>query len=275
MKSGRLKLRGVLRAVCAGFLTCTFATALLAGVLAPADYETQFREDPSAPPSAKFLLGTDELGRDRLSRLLYGSRVSLLLAPAAACLAICIGLSLGVAAGFFGGALARWALGFTDLVASTPSLLLLLFARALLPLNVAPAISVTITFFLLGAVGWTSGVRVFAAAAANARHSEYARQALAMGCRPGRILYLHIAGAVRPAIAAQFWTLVPLFLVAEANLGMLGLGVSEPLPSLGNLLAEIQLTPELWRHPVLLAPVGLLSTVLISLQVVLMKEGTS
>ena len=80
---------------------------------------------------------------------------------------------------------------------------------------------------------------------------------------------------VRPAVAAQFWTLVPLFLLSEANLGMLGLGVSEPLPSLGNLLAEIQLTPELWRHPALLAPAALLVVVLISLQGLLMKEGSS
>jgi ABC-type dipeptide/oligopeptide/nickel transport system permease subunit len=268
-------LRRTVRLFCGGILLFMFAAALLAGVIAPASYETQFREDPGASPSAKFPLGTDDLGRDRLSRLLYGSRVSLLLATAAATLATCIGLSLGVAAGYFGGAPARIALEFTDLVASTPSLLLLLFARALLPLNVAPHLSVAITFFLLGAVGWTSGVRVFAAAATNARNSDYVLQAHALGCPPARIVSLHIAAAVRPVITAQFWILVPLFLLAEANLGMLGLGVSEPLPSLGNLLAEIQLTPELWKQPVLLAPAGLLLVVLISLQGLLMKESTS
>ncbi|MGH9631674.1 MAG: ABC transporter permease [Bryobacteraceae bacterium] len=275
MKARRSLLRSGLRSLSACVLIATFTAALLASFIAPASYETQFREDAAAPPSAKFLLGTDDLGRDRLSRLLYGSRVSLLLAPAAAALATCIGLSLGAAAGYFGGATARLALGLTDLVASTPSLLLLLFARALLPLNVQPDVSVAITFLLLGAVGWTSGVRVFAAAAANARNSDYVRQALALGCRPGRIVCLHIAATVRPVIAAQFWTLVPLFLLSEANLGMLGLGVSEPLPSLGNLLAEIQLTPELWRQPALLAPAALLSVVLISLQGLLMKESAS
>jgi ABC-type dipeptide/oligopeptide/nickel transport system permease subunit len=76
-------------------------------------------------------------------------------------------------------------------------------------------------------------------------------------------------------IAAQFWTLIPLFLLAEANLGMLGLGVSEPLPSLGNLLAEIQLSPELWRQPVVLAPAVLLLVVLVSLQGLFKKERTS
>ena len=146
----------------------------------------------------------------------------------------------------------------TDLVASTPSLLLLLFVRALLPLNVQPATSVTITFFLLGAVGWTSGVRVFAAAAASASRSDYIRQARALGCPTLRIAFVQIAAALRPVAAAQFWTLIPLFLLAEANLGMLGLGVSEPLPSIGNLLAETQLSPQLWQQPAALAPAALL-----------------
>ena len=264
-----------IRGLCAGILLAISTAATLASIIAPASYETQFREDAGSPPSTQFLLGTDDLGRDRFSRLLYGSRISLLLAPAAAVLATSIGLSFGVVAGYFGGAASRVALSFTDLVASTPSLLLLLFARALLPLNVTAGVSIAITFLLLGAVGWTSGVRVFAAAAAEARNSDYARQALALGCHPARIALLHIVAAVRPAVAAQFWTLVPLFLLSEANLGMLGLGVSEPLPSLGNLLAEIQLTPELWRHPALLAPAALLVVVLISLQGLLMKEGSS
>jgi peptide/nickel transport system permease protein len=272
MKIRRIDLRMGVRCGCACLLTVIFAAALLANVIAPASYETQFREDPGAPPSSQFPLGTDELGRDRLSRLLYGSRISLLLAPAAAALATAIGLSLGVAAGCFSGVPARFALGVTDLVASTPSLLLLLFVRALLPLNVQPATSVTITFFLLGAVGWTSGVRVFAAAAASASTSEYIRQARALGCPTLRIAFVQIAAALRPVAAAQFWTLIPLFLLAEANLGMLGLGVSEPLPSIGNLLAETQLSPQLWQQPAVLAPAALLLLVLVSLQGLLTKE---
>ncbi len=275
MSTSGIAVRSAARLVCACLLGTILLAALLAGYIAQASYETQFREDPNAQPSAKFPLGTDELGRDRLSRLLHGSRVSLLLAPAAAALATSIGLALGVSAAYFGGATGRIAFGLTDLVASTPSLLLLLFARALLPLNVSPAVSVTVTFALLGAVGWPSGVRVFAAAAENAQSSDYVRQARAMGSRPRRILALHIASAIRPLVAGQFWTLLPIFLLAEANLGMLGLGVSEPLPSLGNLLAEVPLTPDLWKNPVLLAPALLLATVLISLQGLLTKESSS
>lgn len=257
------------------FLSAIFAWTLLADVTAPARYEEQFREAPSASPSARFLLGTDELGRDRFSRLLYGGRISLLLAPAAALLATSISLGLGILAGYFGGLPERFALRFTDLVASTPSLLLLLFIRALLPLNVAPAVSVTITFLLLGSIGWTSGVRVIAAAISSARESDFIRQAVAAGSHRWRVVCLHISAAVLPVLKAQFWTLIPMFLVAEANLGMLGLGVSEPLPSLGNMLSEIPLTSALGSQPWVLAPALLLFTVLLGLQSLLAKEISS
>jgi ABC-type dipeptide/oligopeptide/nickel transport system permease subunit len=253
-------------------LILAFGTALFAGVVAPAGYDEQFRDHPNAPPSQQFPLGTDELGRDRLSRLLYGCRVSLLLAPAAAALATGIGLLMGAAAGYGGGWAGRAALELTDLVASVPSLLLLLFARAMLPLNVPAEVSVSITFFLLGTVGWTSGVRLFAAAIARVRDSEYVRQAIASGSRPYRVLFLHLTGAMLPVITAQFWVLVPLFLLAEANLGILGLGVSEPLPSLGNLLAEIQITPALREQPVLVAPAVVLLMVLLSAQQTISTE---
>jgi peptide/nickel transport system permease protein len=275
MKAGPSSPRRWLRRVSVSVLLLVFGASLFAGVVAPAGYDEQFRDHPNAAPSRQFPLGTDELGRDRLSRLLHGCRVSFLLAPAAAALATGIGLLIGAAAGNGSGWAARAALEVTDLVASVPSLLLLLFARAMLPLNVAPEVSVAITFVLLGAVGWTSGVRLFAASIARAQDSEYIRQALASGCRPARVLCLHLSAAMLPVLAAQFWVLVPLFLLAEANLGMLGLGVSEPLPSLGNLLAEIQITPTLQEQPYLLAPAALLLIVLVSVQNISTEDTVS
>jgi ABC-type dipeptide/oligopeptide/nickel transport system permease subunit len=265
----------MIRRLSLGLLALIFGLALFADRIAPSGYGEQLREYPSVKPSRQFLLGTDELGRDRFSRLLYGSRVSLLLAPAAALLATIIGLLFGGIAGYYEGLPARIALGMTDLMAALPTLLVLLFARVMLPLNVDPKTSVTITFFLLAAVGWTSGVRVFAAAIARARSAEYVRQAHVAGWAPARIVLLHIVSAIRPVLAAQFWVLVPLFLLAEANLSMLGLGVSEPLPSWGNLLAEIQVSTEFWKQPWLLSPAALLLIVLLSLQGLLMKERRS
>src|SRR5277367_6787680 len=107
------------------FLLAVSAACLLANVIAPASYAHQFREEPSAAPSRQHLLGTDDLGRDRFSRLLYGTRVSLLLAPAAALLS-CVGAAvLGGAAGLAGGLLETVILGAADLFLSLPWLFLL------------------------------------------------------------------------------------------------------------------------------------------------------
>src|SRR5271155_770153 len=93
----------IIRAIAFGLLAVVALAALAPELWAPASYETQFRESPDAPPSARFPLGTDALGRDRLSRLIYGTRVSLLLAPAAALLSCLTAAALGGAAGLAGG----------------------------------------------------------------------------------------------------------------------------------------------------------------------------
>ena len=116
---------------------------------------------------------------------------------------------------------------------------------------------------------------MIAAAISSARESDFIRQAVAAGSRRWRVVCLHISAAVLPVLKAQFWTMIPMFLVAEANLGMLGLGVSEPLPSLGNMLSEIPLTGTLGSQPWVLAPAVLLFTVLLGLQSLLAKEISS
>src|SRR5579871_326654 len=141
----------MMRKIAIVFLAAVMAAALTPELWSPARYETQFREAPDARPSARFPLGTDDLGRDRLSRLFYGARVSLLLAPAAALLS-CLGAAvLGGAAGLAGGFAESVILGAADLFLSLPWLFLLLTVRACLPLNVSPVTSVTLTFLLLGA----------------------------------------------------------------------------------------------------------------------------
>jgi peptide/nickel transport system permease protein len=131
-------------------LTAIIATALLANLIAPASYAHQFRDLPDAAPSSQHLLGTDELGRDRLARLLYGTRVSLILAPLAALLSASLAGLIGGTAGFFGGWYRSFVMAATDLFLSLPWLFLLITVRALLPLNVSPLVSVVITFGLLG-----------------------------------------------------------------------------------------------------------------------------
>jgi peptide/nickel transport system permease protein len=169
-----------------GAITLLFATylaGLAAGWLAPTGYARQFRDAPGAPPSWKFPLGTDELGRDAFARLLYGSRVSLSLAPAAAALATLLGAAVGVSAGYLGGWADTCLCRVMDLFLSIPWLFLLLGVRAALPLNVPPVESVAITFLLLGSLGWAAPARVLRAAAREIRGEDFMMQARACWCR--------------------------------------------------------------------------------------------
>ncbi len=174
--------------------------ALWPGVLTKTPYDRQFRELPNAPVSRQFPLGTDELGRDRLSRLLYGTRVSLLAAPVAALLSMILAALVGGLAGFLGGWFDRAAVAAIDLM----------FARIV-----------------------RAGCRTL-------RCSDLVVQARACGLGNGRVLVKHVLPNVRPILTAQFRASIPIYILAEANLGLLGLGVADPLPSWGNLLRPLE-----------------------------------
>lgn len=237
-------------------------------------YDTQLRENIDEPPSRRFPLGTDALGRDRLARLLYGTRVSLTLAPAAALLSCLAAALVGALAGLLGGWVERLVLAGVDLFLSLPWLLLLLMVRACLPLNVSPAASMAITFGLLGLLGWPAPARVVRAAVVRLRSSDFLLQARAAGCPPHRLIARHLVPNVMPVLRAQFWTAVPLFILAEATLGLLGLGVAEPLPSWGGILRDLQ-SGDLLGQPWLAAPVLLLAAVIGGFQLVLPREDYS
>lgn len=238
--------------------------AALAELVAPASYAQQFRELPDGPPSRQHWLGTDDLGRDRLSRLIYGTRVSLLLAPAAATLSSLLAALLGGAAGFHGGRLEKYLMAVTDLFLSLPWLFLLITVRALLPLNVSPSISILITFALLGSLGWAGAARVICAAAKSLSNAEFVLLARASGAGGFSLLRRHLLPNLRPIVLAQFWLAVPAFILTEANLGILGLGVAEPLPSWGSLLKDLgtftALSGSVWQFTPLIVFVAVVSS---------------
>jgi len=231
---------------------------LLAGVLAPHGYQEQFRDAPNAAASHRFPLGSDALGRDRLSRMLYGGRVSLVCAPLAALVSGLLALALAVAGGCGGRRAERAVALAADLCLSLPWLFALLAARAALPLNAPAGATVAVTFGLLGALGWAGPCRILLAAAKGHRRSDFALAAEAAGCRPWRIAAVQVAPNLMGLAVAQFLVTAPAFLLAEANLGLLGLGVPEPLPSLGGMLRDLESLPAIPQHPLVLAPVFLL-----------------
>jgi peptide/nickel transport system permease protein len=258
-------------AACA-VLLAVVALSLSANWLAPGGYAKQYREATDAAPSRQHWLGTDEIGRDRFARVLYGTRISLLLAPAAALLSTLMAALIGGLAGYLGGGWARAAMAVTDLFLSLPWLFLLITVRALMPLNVSPLVSVLVTFLILGLLGWTSAARVLCTSAATLRGSDFVRQARASGIRGARLFWIHVLPNLKPVLYAQFWISIPAFILSEANLGILGLGVSEPLPSWGSLLKELEGLVSVGEEPWKFVPLVLLVVVVTSFQLMLSQQ---
>jgi ABC-type dipeptide/oligopeptide/nickel transport system permease subunit len=262
-----------LRQLACVLLLAISAASLAADLVAPARYDVQFRDElPDAAPSRQHWLGTDDLGRDRFARVLYGTRVSLLLAPAAALLSTLLAGFIGTFAGYVGGRLEKLAMASADLFLSLPWLFLLLMVRAMLPLNVSAFTSVAVTFLLLGLLGWAASARVLCAGARSIRNSDFVLLARASGVSRSRLLMLHVLPNLKPVLLAQFWISIPVFILSEANLGILGLGVAEPLPSWGSLLRELEsfvnFSGEYWR----LVPLLLLVITVTSFQLVLSRD---
>jgi peptide/nickel transport system permease protein len=260
------------RLIAVGVLVVIAAACLFANFLAPAPYARQFRDLPNAAPSHQHLLGTDDLGRDRFSRVLYGTRVSLLLAPAAALFASLLAALIGGTAGFLGGWVERCVMAATDLFLSLPWLFLIITVRAILPLNVSPTISVVITFALLGCLGWAGAARVICADARTFSQSDFVLLARASGSSGFHLLWRHLVPNLKPILFAQFWISIPVFILTEANLGILGLGVAEPLPSWGSLLRELESFTSVAVQPWQFVPVILFIVVVSSFHLVLTKQ---
>lgn len=253
-------------------LLLVVGVSLAANWLAPSGYAKQYREAADAPPSHLHWLGTDEIGRDRFARILYGTRISLLLAPGAALLSTLMAALIGGVAGYLGGFWARGAMVVTDLFLSLPWLFFLITVRAVLPLNVSPLFSVLVTFLILGLLGWTSAARVLCATASSLRDSDFVRQARASGVRGTRLFWIHVLPNLKPVLYAQFWISIPVFILSEANLGILGLGVAEPMPSWGSLLKELEGLVSVGEEPWKFVPLLLLVVVVTSFQLLLSKQ---
>jgi peptide/nickel transport system permease protein len=263
-------MKGVHRAA-AIILILVGCGALLGPLFAPFDYDRQFRETPGAAPGGRFLLGTDEIGRDRFSRLLYATRTSILLAPAAAAVSVVLALLLSVPLSGSGGKgrhLVRpIASVFTTICLAMPWIFLFVILRAELPLDTSPGISILITFGLMGIAGWAWPARIFAASIAGMERSGWMLHARASGISGWRIGLVYAWPHLRAVAIAQFFVLIPAYVLAEASLGLLGLGVAEPLPSWGNLLRDLQHPALVRANSAVLAPLVLLVVVMICLEV--------
>lgn len=252
------------RSIAAVLLTLLVSASFGLSLLPRFSYSAQHREDIDAGSSLRYPLGTDDLGRDRLARLLASTRVSLLLAAAAALGTLILAALAGGIAGYRGGWWDRSLTHAIDLMLSLPWLFLLLAARALLPLDASPLTSLAVTYALLALLGWASPARVIRAGVREFRNSEFVMRARAEGSSEARILWRQVIPNLRPILLAQFWTSIPVFILTEANLGFLGLSAGEPFPTWGSLLRELQ-------DPLLAPPAAFAPVAAIALSVICFK----
>lgn len=249
------------RAISMLLLALIVIVGLAAPLFAPYKYDQQFRESIASPPSKRFLIGTDDVGRDRLSRLIYATRISVLLVPAAALLSVALGLGISLVG-------PRWLIsGLTTLFLSLPWIFAFIVMRSELPLNTSPAVSVMLTFALMGFAGWAYPARVFSGSLRQIEQSDWL-----LCCRASGMPFLRIAGRciwphLRSVAVAQFRVLIPAYILSEASLGLLGLGVAEPLPSWGTMLLELRRPDLVQANPWLLTPLCLLMVVMVCLEI--------
>lgn len=251
-------------------LTLTFF-AILIVCRSPASIATQDRDHIAAGSSAQHSTGTDELGRDRTLRVAGALLLGLAGSASAAALATALALTVGVLAAFTHPTLRSCLLYLGDLFLTLPWLFMLMMVRSALPLTMPPLQSAGFTFLLLGLLGWPAYARVCYAEASTLRNAEWLLHARATGLPTRRLLQRHVLPHLRPLALTQFLICIPAFLIAEANLGTLGLGVSEPLPSWGSMLLALQNSAVLASSSWVYLPIALLVTVLLLLELLVLE----
>lgn len=206
--------------------------ALLAPWLAPYDPSTLHLDAILQPPSAAFPLGTDALGRDVLSRLLFGARVSLWVGFVSVTIAVVIGLILGLAAGYFGGWTDELVMRGVDVMLCFPSFFLILAVIVFLEPNLSNIMIV------IGLTSWMGVARLVRAETLSLRQRDFIAAARLAGTGSCKIMFMHILpNALAPVLVSATLGVAGAILV-ESSLSFLGLGVQPPDPSWGNMLLE-------------------------------------
>jgi peptide/nickel transport system permease protein len=186
------------------------------------------------PPGRPYHLGTDELGRDVLSRICYGARISLLVAVVATSLTLVIGVSVGVCAGYFGGWIDTLLMRATDVVLAFPALLLAIALAAMFQ----PGL--TSIFVVIAVVSWTGVARTVRGEVLSLRERDFVRAAHALGASPLRLIASHLLPSVLPTILVMGALSTSNTVLLDAGLSYLGLGVPVPTPSWGRMISDSQ-----------------------------------
>lgn len=207
--------------------------AILAPLLAPYDpLVGNLKDAYLTPPGPAHLLGTDGQGRDVLSRVLYGARISLAVGLISQSVAVLLGVTLGLISGFYGRWIDSVIMRLADVTLAFPTLLLLIAVAA----AVRP--SLPVVFVIIGAVGWAAMARLVRGQVLVLRSAEYVTASRALGARDRRVLLRHLLPNVRAQIIVAATLGMAAAIMAEAALSFVGLGAQPPTPSWGAMVAE-------------------------------------
>jgi peptide/nickel transport system permease protein len=206
--------------------------AILAPILAPHDYAAQNSKASYAGPSAAHLLGADKLGRDLLSRLIYGARASLAMGAISVAIAALIGITIGAIAGFFGGWTDNIAMRFLDIYQSIPMLLLCVTLAAILGPSLQNAI------IALGVCSVPGYARLMRASVLTVREKEFIESARAVNASNTRIILQHILPNSMAPLIVEITMGIGSCILAGSLLSFVGIGVQPPTPEWGTMIAE-------------------------------------
>lgn len=205
-------------------------------------------------PGRIALLGTDAYGRDVWSRLLFGGRISLAIGLLATLVSLLLAVLLGTISGYYGKWTDELLMGGAELFLVVPWLYFLLALRAMLPLHLSAAAAFLLVVGVIGSLGWARPMRLVRGVVLSARERNYVLAARGFGASDTYLLRRHIAPAAGGVLLTQATLLVPAFVAAEAALSFFGLGIGEPVPSWGNMLAVLQQYSVLVSYWWMLAP---------------------
>ncbi|HVK04739.1 MAG TPA: ABC transporter permease [Armatimonadaceae bacterium] len=218
------------------------AVALLAPLIAPYTFNEQDLASKLQGPSAAHRLGTDELGRDTLSRMIYGAQISLLVAVCVEAFVVTIGLTVGLIAGFRGGWVDTALMRVTDVMLAFPDVLLAILLLGTLGtaeiVKQNPMFSIALVILALGVTGWPPLARLVRGQVLTLRKREFVEAARALGATNGRIIWKHILPNLLSPVLVAVTVDTAGVILAEATLSFLGIGVQRPFPSWGRMIND-------------------------------------
>ena len=239
-----------------GFLGVVFFSAIFAPWITPYSYETQDTLNTLATPSFSHLMGTDQLGRDLFSRLIYGARVSLFIGISTTLLALVIGTIYGSISGYIGGRMDGFMMRVVDVIFALPDMLMIILVTVMMGRGIAGM------FIALTLVSWVTVARLVRGEVLRIKEKTYVEAARALGASSPRILMQEILPNILGLMVVTLTFRIPVAILAESTLSFIGLGIAPPFSSWGTMANEGWRSIKFYPHLILFPSLVIFFTIL-------------